>query len=76
MDIQIIPAGFVKRYVPQPLSLSSTEWGGKAVADLLMSLGIPSTVSLSILVNGEKQRNDYTLQEGDIVKLIPLMTGG
>jgi len=76
MDIQVIPAGFVKRYVPEPLSPSSAEWGGKAVAALILSLGIPSTISLSVLVNGEKQGNDYALREGDSVKLIPLMTGG
>ena len=76
MDIQVIPAGFVKRYVPQPLLLSPTEWGGKAVNDLVMSLGIPATISLSILVNGEKQQKDYALRAGDVVKLVPLMTGG
>ena len=46
---------------------------GKA---LLAHLAIPTEITLSILVNGERQAPNYALRAGDVVKLIPLLTGG
>ncbi len=76
MPIQVIPTRFVKTYIPTPISLPDDEWQGQTIAALLAHLAIPTEITLSILVNGERQAPEYALRAGDVIKLIPLLTGG
>jgi len=76
MDISVQVGGFLKRYLSEPRSLSAQEWEGRDITELLAALGVPASVSAVALVNGRRRRKGYLLQTGDVVKLIPLMTGG
>ena len=50
--------------------------GGKSVEEVLASLGIPSPLVGIVLVNGRQVEKSYVIEEGDEVKLIPLLGGG
>jgi hypothetical protein len=76
MNIEITSVGFLKRYMPQPMVVPYAEWRGRSLESLLAGLGIPANLSLSILVNGEKQRRDYLLQGGEKIRLVPILVGG
>ncbi len=44
--------------------------------DLISHLNIPETLGKVILVNGSPRDIEFTLSEGDEVKILPLMGGG
>jgi len=46
------------------------------VADVIESLGIPSTLPCIVLVNGEDTDTDRSLTAGDVVSLFPPLAGG
>lgn len=50
--------------------------GGKNVGEILESLGIPSALVGIVLVNGKQVGKNHKIEEGDEVKLIPLIGGG
>ena len=76
MDIEVTLVGFLKRGVSQPLALPLADWQGKSLADLLIGLDIPDNLALSLWVNGQKQRLDYSLQGGEKIRIVPLLVGG
>ncbi len=50
--------------------------GGKSVEEVISGLGIPSPLVGIVLVNGRQVDKSYVIEEGDEVKLIPLLGGG
>jgi sulfur carrier protein ThiS len=57
-------------------SLSLEGQAGKSVWELLETLTIPSELVAAVLVNGRLVQKDHRVQNGDEVKLIPLLGGG
>ena len=49
---------------------------GVTVDELLKELKIPSNVTNVIMVNGTHQNRSTRLNEGDVVSVIPPVTGG
>lgn len=49
---------------------------GSTVRETLAVLQIQSEIIASVVVNGDLQSKDYTLQEEDDVKLFAVMSGG
>lgn len=76
MDIEIVAAGYLREHLKQGGDLPRDQWAGEELGELMASLPIPPDLAYVPLVNGERQPKSYRLQEGDLVKLIPLVTGG
>ena len=68
--------GYLTRFVGETQSLSADGWVGRPVGELLARYGIPDAISYIILVNGQRQGASYPVQDGDKVRLLPLVTGG
>lgn len=73
-EVELTPVGILKRYVSDQSALVVT--AGRTVAEVLEDLGIPPELVAIVMVNGLQQPKSYRLQEGDKVKLVPLMGGG
>lgn len=73
--ISITVVGLLKSYTQnrEPLTLDAA---GKSISQVLSELGIPSAVVGAALVNGRQVPKSYILQDGDVVKLVPLVGGG
>lgn len=65
------------KYAPGGKNAFSLELkSGSCVRDLIAHLGIPSTVSKIILVNGRHSSEDTALKEGDEVVFMTPVEGG
>lgn len=58
----------------RPEALGGAE--GKAVADVIQALGVPTDLVAFVMVNGRQQAKTYVIQPEDHVILIPLIGGG
>ncbi|MBC7264325.1 MAG: MoaD/ThiS family protein [Chloroflexi bacterium] len=76
MSVEIIPVGLLKRYVQSDELPIRQDAAGKTIAALLNELGLPPSVVAIALVNGRQVEKSYTLADGDIVKLVPIVGGG
>ena len=74
-SISITVIGLLKSYTQNRESLT-LDAAGKSVSQVLAELGIPSVLVAVVLINGRQELKDYVLQDGDLVKLIPLVGGG
>jgi sulfur carrier protein ThiS len=74
--IRVIPVGMLRRYVNGQESLSLDGWSSRSVLQLLDHLGVPSPLVGAVLIGGQLVSKDHVLQEGEEVKLIPLVGGG
>lgn len=74
--IRVIPVSIVRQYVEGKEQLTLEGRAGQTIQQLLLELGIPSEVVTGVLVNGQLKGKDYRLQEGDEIKLIPVLGGG
>lgn len=71
--VKVVPVGMLKNYItPEMVTANS----GQTVHQLLEGLGIPSDLVAVVMVNGRQESKSYLLQEGDQVKLVPLVGGG
>jgi len=70
--VEVVPVGMLKRYLSETVTANS----GQTVHQLLDDLGIPPDLVAVVMVNGRQEPKSYLLQEGDQVKLVPLMGGG
>jgi len=75
-SIQVIPVGPLRRYVNGQQILHLEDWAGRVVREMIENLGIPSVIVGAVLVNGQLVQKDHLLQDGQEVKLIPLLGGG
>ncbi len=73
--VEITPVGLLKKYLGDRETPIVTR-EGQTVADALEVLGIPSMLVALVLINGRQELKDYVLQDGDVVKLVPLVGGG
>ena len=49
---------------------------GATIADVIALLGIPRALVGSVTVNKKRSPDDYTLQDGDKLAIIPAISGG
>lgn len=71
--VKVVPVGMLQRYIAQEVVMADS---GQSVHQLLDSLGIPPDLVAVVMVNGRQEPKSYLLQEGDEVKLVPLVGGG
>ena len=63
---------------PDP-SIWQKEWDlpeGASVSDVLGKLKLPKEVRLTVLLNGSSVDKNALLKEGDIIHVLPQMSGG
>ncbi|MBC8263209.1 MAG: MoaD/ThiS family protein [Anaerolineales bacterium] len=73
--VEITPVGLLKKHIgDRETPIVTGE--GQTVTEALDALGIPSMLVALVLVNGRQELKDYVLQNGDVVKLAPLLGGG
>lgn len=71
--VKVVPVGMLKNYIaPEMVTANS----GQTVRQLLDGLSIPPDLVAVVMVNGRQESKSYLLQEGDQVKLVPLVGGG
>ena len=73
--VSITTVGLLKSYTQNRESLT-LDAAGKSISQVLAELGIPSVLVAVVLINGRQESKDYVLQDGDVVKLVPLVGGG
>jgi len=49
---------------------------GATITDVIASLGIPRALVGSVTVNKKRSPDDYALQDGDRLAIIPAISGG
>lgn len=74
--IRIVAIGILRQYAGGQENVPIQGWAGRPVHEMLDHLGIPSALVGAVLVNGSLVQKDHLLQEGDEVRLVPLMGGG
>ena len=72
MTITIRPTGLIKRFVTPDTVLEDARTVGEAVTQL----SLPEDIGLVMLVNGRTANWDTVLADGDILQLIPVISGG
>jgi sulfur carrier protein ThiS len=70
--VKVVAVGMLKRYLSETVTANP----GQTVHQLLDGLGIPPDLVAVVMVNGRQEPKSYLLQEGDQVKLVPLVGGG
>lgn len=73
--VEITPVGLLQKYIGVRETPIVTR-GGQTVAEVVEALGIPSVLVAVVLINGHQESKGYVLQDGDVVKLMPLVGGG
>jgi len=71
--VKVVSVGMLKKYITQERVTANS---GQTVRQLLDGLGIPPDLVAVVMVNGRQESKSYLLQEGDQVKLVPLVGGG
>ena len=74
MPAVIHPVGQFKNFFNNQSEI--TVESGRTVRETLQLLKVEPLVVAGVIVNGVMQTKDYTLQEGDDVKLFAVMGGG
>jgi len=73
-EVQLTLVGLLKEYGPAQSSL--TVEPGQTVMEVIHELGLDPDLVAIVMVNGRQRFKSYRLQEGDNVKLVPLVGGG
>ena len=73
-NVQLTLVGLLKKCGPaqSPLSVES----GRTVMEVITDLGLDPDLVAIVMVNGRQEFKSYRLQEGDNVKLVPMVGGG
>jgi len=74
MSATIRPFGMLREYLQGEKEAEVA--AGQTVRQALASLGIPPEVVALVLVNDQPQEKDYSLQDGDVVKILAVIGGG
>ncbi len=74
MAAYIKPVGMLKQYTGGEAEVAVD--AGRTVREAMVLLGIPPELVALVMVNDAHQPKDYTLQDGDRVKLIAVIGGG
>lgn len=73
-NVQVTFVGLLKKYVPGQSSLTIKP--GQTVMEVITDLGLDPQLVAIVLVNGRQRFKSYRLQDGDRVKLVPIVGGG
>ena len=76
MDIKVVAVGYLAEFVEKGAASLVGQWDGRELGVLLAALPIPESLAYVALVNGERQPKSHLLSSGDVVKIVPLLTGG
>ena len=74
-----VRSSFFGHIPPSDRRLGEDKWNfpeGATVAEVLKMLKLPEEGTKIILVNGLYANKDKVLNEGDVLKISPLLTGG
>jgi sulfur carrier protein ThiS len=74
-SVEITPVGLLQKYIGDRETPIVTR-GGQTVAEVIETLAIPAALVAVVLINGRQELKNYVLQDGDVVKLVPLVGGG
>jgi thiamine biosynthesis protein ThiS len=73
-NVQLTLVGLLKKYGPDQSSL--TVESGRTVREMIEELGVDPDLVAVVMVNGRQKFKSYQLQDGDNVKLVPMVGGG
>jgi len=68
-------AGSIKKDVDVPVTLT-LEWKPLTVLECLAQLGLDEKQVGAVLVNGKPKKMSHTLEDGDEVQILPVLSGG
>lgn len=71
---QLTLVGLLKKYGDGQSSL--TVEPGQTVMEVIQSLGLDPDLVAIVMVNGRQKFKSYRLEDGDNVKLVPMVGGG
>jgi sulfur carrier protein ThiS len=71
-----IPKSFARYHPVKGEAISVEALPGETVADLLRKAGLPEAEFGIVIVNGERQLPSYQPKEGEILELLPIISGG
>lgn len=73
-SVQLTLVGLLRKYVPaeSPLTVEP----GRTVTEVITDLGLDPDLVAIVMVNGRQEFKSYRLQDGDSVKLVPMVGGG
>lgn len=74
MSVEVTMVGLLKQYGPPESSL--TVEPGRTVREVIEDLGLDPDLVAIVMVNGRQKFKSYRLQDGDHVKLVPMVGGG
>ncbi len=74
MPAYIQPVGVLKSYLGGKPEVIVKP--GRTLRETIIELGIPIESVAMVLVNNNRELNDYVLQEGDVARLIMAVSGG
>lgn len=72
MPIKIRATGSLKKSIPPDTQIDDVRTVGEAVA----ALGLPEGIDVVTMVNGKLAQWHTPLQDGDVVQLVPVISGG
>lgn len=73
-NVQLTLVGLLKRHGPGDSSFLIKP--GRTVMEVIEELGLDPDLVAVVMVNGRQRFKTYRLQDGDSVKLVPLVGGG
>lgn len=76
MKINVVLAGPLSKYGNGSRHQTMDIQDSWRLKDLIADLGIPGDKYSFAIINGEKSSEDVALQEGDEVKIFPMVSGG
>jgi sulfur carrier protein ThiS len=74
--LQVVLVGPLRRYVQGQELISLDDWSGHTIFELLERLGVPSRMVAAAMLDGRMVRKSQVLNEGEELKLIPVLGGG
>jgi molybdopterin converting factor small subunit len=79
IEVQVKVAGILRRKAVPPLKgrdMTLSLEPGATVADVIAKVGIPRSLIGSVTVNKKRSPDGLALADGDIVAIIPAISGG
>jgi thiamine biosynthesis protein ThiS len=73
-SVQLTLVGLLKKYAPPDTPLTIEP--GQTVAEVIGDLGVDPDLVAIVMVNGRQKLKSYRLQDGDQLKLVPMVGGG
>lgn len=71
--------GFLNKKLPYEFDeegFCSMDLEGKSVGDLLEQTNVDPNMRMTILVNSHRENKEYIFKDGDLITVMPLVSGG